>query len=171
MCWRTQDEITTKANNGPNFQYIKFLAIELVLTDRRNISGTCQNRPRVNLLVLDFRSQRWKIPLPKALNWGCRFRFFFFVFWFSCSPSKVWTSLSVSGTDFLVFSSHKLKKFWQTTLDCECWRLCRLFINQTKWRERDWRVSSWSAISNTREKNSFFFPRVVTAFLRAGIHV
>ena len=42
--WRIQDEnmrwITTKTNNGPNFQYTKFSVIELVLTNRRNHSGT-----------------------------------------------------------------------------------------------------------------------------------
>ena len=43
MRWRTRDEnmrwITTKRNNGPNFQYAKFTVNELVHTDRRNLSG------------------------------------------------------------------------------------------------------------------------------------
>ena len=42
--WRTQDEnmrwITSKTNNGPNFQYAKLSVIELDLTVRRNLSGT-----------------------------------------------------------------------------------------------------------------------------------
>ena len=41
---RSQDEniswITTKTNNGPNFQYRKLSVIKLVLTDGRNLSGS-----------------------------------------------------------------------------------------------------------------------------------
>ena len=36
-------QITTKTNNEPNFQYTKLSVIELVLTDKRNLSGA---RPR-----------------------------------------------------------------------------------------------------------------------------
>ena len=58
--WRTQDEnmrwITTKTNNGPNFQYTKFSGIELKLG------------PVANLLVADFCSQPREMPLPKQLK-------------------------------------------------------------------------------------------------------
>ena len=51
--WRTQDEnmhrITAKTNNGPNFQFAKFTIIDLILTDRRNLSGTRPNRPVTKL--------------------------------------------------------------------------------------------------------------------------
>ena len=141
--------IITKANNGPNFQYIKFSVIELVFTDRRNISGTCQNWPWVNLLVLDFRSvSREKFHYQR--HWICRFR--------------LWTSLSVSGKDFLAFNSHKLKKFWQTTLDWEWWRLCRLFINQTKWRERGLTCQQLIGDIKHTWKDFVFFPACCYGF-------
>ena len=45
--------MATKTNSGPNFQYKKkFTVIELVLTDRRNPSGT---RTVANLPTFDFR--------------------------------------------------------------------------------------------------------------------
>ena len=96
------------------------------------------------------------------------FRFFFSYFGFLLLLGKVWTSLSIIKRYglFIFFSSHNLKKFWQTTLDWEWWRLCRSFINLTECR--GWGVSSWLAISNTREKIPHFFKCAVTAFLRAG---
>ena len=62
-------QITTKTNNEPNFQYTKLSVIELVLTDKRNLSGaTGQDRPVANLSVVDFRSQPREMSLPKSLN-------------------------------------------------------------------------------------------------------
>ena len=59
MRWRTRDEnmrwITTKRNNGPNFQYAKFTVNELVLPDRRNLSGTRENRTVANPPTVYFR--------------------------------------------------------------------------------------------------------------------
>ena len=72
-CLRSQDEnicwITTKTNNGPNFQYRKLSVINLVLTDGRNLSGS-----------------RLKSAYGKS----------FFVFWFSSLPCKVWTSAAIN---------------------------------------------------------------------------
>ena len=59
--------ITIKTNNGRNFSWTKFSVIDLVLTDRRNLSRT-QNRPVANLPVVDCRSQPQEMPLPKPLN-------------------------------------------------------------------------------------------------------
>ena len=46
----------------------KFSVIELVLTDRRNLSGTPPNRLVANLLVVDFRPQPREMPSAKPLN-------------------------------------------------------------------------------------------------------
>ena len=82
--WRTQDEnmrwITTKTNNGPNFQYTKFSVIELVLTDRRNHSGT---RPKSacgksSSGRFSFSAARNAITkTTKYVTFGFSFRFFF----------------------------------------------------------------------------------------------
>ena len=70
--FNSQDEsmrgITTKTNNGPGFQCKKISVFVLVLTDRRNLSGT---RPKLGCTksqVVDFRSQPQDMPLPKQLN-------------------------------------------------------------------------------------------------------
>ena len=34
------------------------------------------------------------------------------------------------------FSNHNMRKFWQTKMNWEWWRLCRSFINLTEWQER-----------------------------------
>ena len=124
MCW-----ITTKPNYEPSYQYIKFLVIELVLTDKRNLSGT---RPKS--ACGKFSSCREKCHYQSY--WVRNFRFFFSHFGFLSPLGKFKTSLSVSDTDFQCSSSHNPKQFLQTTLDWERWRLCRSFINLTEWRER-----------------------------------
>ena len=133
MCWRTHDEnmcwITTKPNYEPSFQYTKFLVIELVLTDKRNLSGT---RPKSAC----GKSSSCREKCHYQSHWVRNFRFFFLHFGFLSPPGKFKTSLSVSDTDFRCFSSHNPKRFLQTTLDWERWRLCRSFTNLTEWRER-----------------------------------
>ena len=37
---------------------------------------------------------------------------------------------TVSNTDFPCFKSHNPRKFWQTAMDWEWWRLCRSFISR-----------------------------------------
>ena len=98
-CLRSQDEnicwITTKTNNGPNFQYRKLSVIKLVLTDGRNLSGS---RPKSAY----GKSFSARFPFSAARNFfindteyvGFGF-FFFFVFWFSSLPCKVWTSAAI----------------------------------------------------------------------------
>ena len=99
-CLRSQDEnicwITTKTNNGPNFQYRKLSVIKLVLTDGRNLSGS---RPKSAC----GKSFSARFPFSAARNFiindteyvGFGF-FFFFVFWFSSLPCKVWTSAAIN---------------------------------------------------------------------------
>ena len=60
-----------------------------------------QNRPEANLPVVDFHSQPSEMLTPKPLN--TQLSVFLLVYWFSSLSRKVWTSLSVSDTDFLVF--------------------------------------------------------------------
>ena len=172
-CLRSQDEnmcwITTKTNNGPSFQYRNLSVIELDLTNRRNLSG---KRPKSAY----GKSVSARFSFSAARNFitndteyvGFGFFFFLFVFWFSSPPWKVWTSVSVSDTDSLVFSSHGPKKF-----DKRPWignGEGFAVYSSTRWSgtKEEWRVSSWLAISKPREKDSYFFQRVVTAFLRAG---
>ena len=66
-------------------------------------------------------------------HWIRNFRFFSSYFGFL---PLLWTSLSVSDTDFsLFFWSYNPKIFRKTTFDWEWWRLCRSFINLTEWRK------------------------------------
>ena len=70
--FNSQDEskrgITTKTNNGPGFQCKKISVFVLVLTDRRNLSGTRPKSGCTKSQVVDFRSQPQDMPLPKQLN-------------------------------------------------------------------------------------------------------
>ena len=148
--------ITIKIDNGPNFQHAKSSVIELVLTGRRDLSGS---RPKsvANLPFVDFRYQPH---CNYQSHWIRNFRFFFSYFGlFSYFERHFLKAIRI----FQCFSSHNPKRFRQTTLDWEWWRLCRSFINLSEWRE-----SSWLPISNTRGKISHFFTCVVTDFLRAG---
>ena len=161
--------VFTKTNNGPNFQYRKLSVTKLALTDRRNLSGS---RPKSAY----GKSFSARFPFSAGRNFitndteyvGFGFFFFFFVFWFSSPPCKFWTSLSVSDTDSLVFSSHKPKKFDKRPWIGNGEGFAVYSSTRRSGVKEEWRVSSWLAISNTREKDSYFFQRVVTAFLRAG---
>ena len=151
ICW-----ITTKTNNGPNFQFIKLSVIKLVLTDGRNLSGS---RPKSAY----GKSFSARFPFSAARNFIINdteyvgFGFFFFrilVFF----PSL--QSLNVS--------SHKPKKFDKRPRIGNCEGFAVYSSTRRSGAKEEWRFSSWLAISNTREKDSYFFLRVVTAFLRAG---
>ena len=87
-----------KNNNGRNFQFIKFSFMDFVLTDGRSLSGKRPNRPEANLPVVDFHSQPSEMLTPKPLN--TQLSVFLLLYWFSTLSRKVWTSLSVSDTDF-----------------------------------------------------------------------
>ena len=156
---RSQDEnicwITTKTKNGPNFQYRKLSAIQLVHTDGRNHSGS---RPKSAY----GKSFSARFPFSAARNFiindteylGFGFLFRILVFF----PSL--QSLNVS--------SHKPKKFDKRPWIGNCEGFAVYSSNRRSGAKEEWRFSSWLAISNTREKDSYFFQRVVTAFLRAG---
>ena len=115
-----------------SIQNFQLLTWSLLTEEIFQIHG--QNRPVANLPAVDFRSQSREMPLSKPLN---TLSFVFLsVFGFSSFSRKVWTSLSVSDTDFSVFWQPQSEKFRQTTLDWEWWRLRRSFINLIEWRER-----------------------------------
>ena len=116
---KAQDEnmrcnITT-TNNRRNFPYTKSSDSDLVLTDRRNPSGTRLRSACGKSFSCRFSFSAARNAISKAtekVTFGFSFRIFVF------SPSrKVWTSLSVSNTDFQCFSNYNPKKFRQTTLD------------------------------------------------------
>ena len=50
------------------FQCTKFSVFVLVLTDRRNLSGTRPKSGCTKSQVVDFRSQPQDMPLPKAIE-------------------------------------------------------------------------------------------------------
>ena len=50
------------------FHCSKFSVTELILTDRRNISGTRTKSACGEFSVVDFRSQSREMPLPNPLN-------------------------------------------------------------------------------------------------------
>ena len=65
------------------------------------------------------------------------------------------------------FSSLNPKRFRQTTLDWECWRLCRSFVNLTEWREG--RVTCQQLvgdIEHTWKKTILIYWYIVTAFFQ-----
>ena len=99
-----------------------------------------QNRPVANLPVVDFHSQPREMLTPKPLN--TQLSVFLLVYWFSCPSRKVWTSLSVSDTDFLVFLA-TIRKLWQT--------ICNenregFAVHSSTWpsgAKGEWLISSW----------------------------
>ena len=82
-----------------NLQNSHLLNLSLPTEEFFQVNG--QNRLVANLPVVDFRSQTREMLTPKPLN--TQLSVFLLVHWFSSLSSKVWTSLSASDTDFLVF--------------------------------------------------------------------
>ena len=80
-----------------NLQNSHLLTLSLPTEEVFQVNG--QNRPVANLPVVDFHSQPREMLTPKPLN--TQLPVFLLVYWFSCPSRKVWTSLSVSDTDFL----------------------------------------------------------------------
>ena len=148
--WKMGWTMITKNNNGRNFQFTKFLFIDFAHTDRRSLSGTRPKSACGKTSNCRFCSQLRGIPLPKPLS--TQLSLFLFVYWFSSPSRKVWTSPSVRDTDFLAAmireSSDKLP----------CIENREGFaVHLSTWpsgAKGEWRVSSWLAISNTREKMS-----------------
>ena len=141
-----------KINDGRNFQFTKFSFTDFVLTDRRSLSGKQPKSASYKSSSCRFSFWAERNVNTKAteyVTFG-----FSFVYWFFFPSRKVWTSLSVSDTDFFLYR--------------ELWKLCHSFINLTEWRQRRVTCQQLIGYINTREKIRYFFTCVVTAFLRAG---
>ena len=87
--------------HGPTFQYTKFSVIELVLTDKRNLSGTRQKSACSKSFSCRFLLSAAKNVITKATEYVIS------GFSFSSPSRKVWTSLSVSDTEISVFYLNK----------------------------------------------------------------
>ena len=83
---------TTKINNGRNFQETKFLVLDLVLTDKRCLSGTRSKSAcgKSSSYRFSFSAAR------KAITKATENVTFFFVFWFSFPSFPFEESLNVT---------------------------------------------------------------------------
>ena len=133
----------------------------------RNLSGT-----RLKSACYKSSSCRFSFSAPRNfITKATEFVTFVFlsVFWFSSPSRKAWTPLSESDTDFSVFLAAIIRK----KSDKRPWiENGEVFaVHSYTWpngAKGGWRVSSWLAVSYTREKIRYLFRYVVTAFLRAG---
>ena len=117
------------------------------------------NRPVANLPVVDFHSAERNAERnanTKATE--------YVTFDFSCPFRKVWTSLSISDTDFFVFSRQNSWKLRQTS----CIENREGFaVHSSTWpsgAKGEWRCSSWLAISRHVKKYDFFSRVLVQLF-------
>ena len=90
-----------KNNNGRNFQFTKFSFIDFVLTDRKSLSGKRPKSASGKSSSCRFSFSAERNANTKATEY-VTFGFSFSILVFFLSM-KVWTSLSVGNTDFLVF--------------------------------------------------------------------
>ena len=97
MCWIMFTKTTMVVIF--NLQNSHLLTLSLPTEEVFQVNG--QNRPVANPPVVDFHSQPREMLTPKPLN--TQLSVFLLVYWFSSLSRKVWTSLSASDTDFLVF--------------------------------------------------------------------
>ena len=79
-----------------NLQNCHLLTLSLPTEEVFQVNG--QNRLKANLSVVDFHSQPREMLTPKPLN--TQLSVVLLVYWFFSPSWKVWTSLSVSDTDF-----------------------------------------------------------------------
>ena len=101
---------TTKTNSGHSFQYTKFSVIELVLTKRRNLSGTCLKIGLWQSSSSQICSQPGEMPLSKPLNMKLSF------FSFSVIQSHTeWKALTFKVVIYLCFWNEKWKEWTQRT--------------------------------------------------------
>ena len=91
----------TKTTMVVIFNLQNSLLLNLSLPTEEVFQVIGQNRPVANLPVVDFHSQPREMLTPKPLN--TQLSVFLLVYWFSSPSRKVWISLSVSDTEFLVF--------------------------------------------------------------------
>ena len=150
-----------------NLQNSHLLTLSLPTEEVFQVNG--QNRPVANLPVVDFHSQPREMLTSKPLN--TQLSVFLLVYWFSSLSRKVWTSLSVSDTDFLVFNRHDLRKLRQTT----CIENREGFaVHSSTWpngAKGEWRISSWLAASTYVKKCDIFLRVLLRLFSEPEIPV
>ena len=125
-----------------NLQNSHLLTLSLPTEEVFQVNG--QNRPVANLPVVDFHSQPREMLTSKPLN--TQLSVFLLVYWFSSPSRKVWTSLSVSDTDFLELAV----KIRGSSYKLPCIESREGFaVHLSTWpggAKAEWCVSSWLAI-------------------------
>ena len=147
----------TKTNNGRNFQYKKFSIIDLVLADRRTLSGTRSKSACGISTSCPFSFSALRSAITKANEYvTIGFTFRILVFFPLLGKFKRHSLRAIRI--FQCFSSHIPKdKFREMTLNWEWWRLYRSFVSLTERRER--RVTCPQLICDIKQtrKNTIFF--------------
>ena len=154
----------TKTNNGHNFQNTESFFIDLVLTDRSNLPKSACGKSSIWWFSFSaarnaITKEHWMRNLP-----------FSFPYFGICPLLGKFERLCLSKRngffsvlDAIIWKSSNKRPWIENsegyTVHSPTW---------PKGAKGEWRVSSWLAISNTREKVRYFFTCVVTAFLGAG---
>ena len=113
--WKNALNHDYKNNSDRNFQFTKFSFIAFVLTDIRSLSGKRPKSAGGKSSSCQFSFSAERNTNTKATEY-VTFGFSFWILWFSSPSRKVWTSLSISDTDFLkCFRRHNSRRFWQIT--------------------------------------------------------
>ena len=148
----------TKTTMGVIFN-LQILVYWISPCRKKSLSGTRPKSAYGKASSCRLRSQPREIPLPKPLN--TKLSVFLFVYGFSSPSRKVWFQ----------FLSVLAAIIWESSNKVPCTENREGFaVQSSTWprgAEGEWRVSSWLAILNIREKISYFFSCGVTAFLRA----
>ena len=154
----------TKTNNGHNFQNTESFFIDLVLTDRSNLPKSACGKSSIWWFSFSaarnaITKEHWMRNLP-----------FSFPYFGICPLLGKFERLCLSKRngffsvlDAIIWKSSNKRPWIENsegyTVHSPTW---------PKGAKGEWRVSSWLAISNTREKVRYFFTCVVTASLGAG---
>ena len=152
--------IFTKTNYGRTFQSTKFTVIHFFLTERRNLLRYCGKSFSCGFSCSDARNVTTKATEHVTFGFSSRVLVFFPL----CEVLNVTVSKRYEFGNF--FRCQNPRKFRQTTLDWEWWRICCTFINLIKWYER--RVTCQQLIGDVKhvKKIRILFTRVITAFVR-----
>ena len=150
-------------NNWHNFQYTKFSVIELALCDRRNLSGKRPKSACGKSSSCQFSFSATRNAITKAteyVTFGFSFRILVLF-----SPLGRFERHCLWAIRILQFFSSLNPK----DSEKQSWigNGKGFAVHSSTWpsgAKGEWRVSSWLAISNTRENISYFFTCVVSAF-------
>ena len=164
--WKNGLNHDYKNNHGRNFQFTKFSFIDFVLTDRRVLSGKRPKSASSKSSSCRFSFSAERNANTKATEYVA-FGFSVWILWFSFPSRKVWTSLSVSDTDYF-------SVFAVITRESSDKLLVLRIVKALPFIHQPDRVTPKASdvkligYINTYKKISYFSTCVVTAFLRAG---